>query len=55
MKEEVSAGIILFNDNEDRKFLLLNYPSKHWDFVKGKMEKDETPHETALRETKEET
>ena len=44
MKEEVSAGIILFNDNEDRKFLLLNYPSKHWDFVKGKMEKDETPH-----------
>ena len=35
MKEEVSAGIILFNDNEDRKFLLLNYPSKHWDFVKG--------------------
>ena len=55
MKEEVSAGIILFNDNEDRKFLLLNYPSKHWDFVKGKMEKGETPHETALRETKEET
>ena len=37
MKEEVSAGIILFNDNEDRKFLLLNYPSKHWDFVKGKI------------------
>ena len=55
MKEEVSAGIILFNDNEDRKFLLLNYPSKHWDFVKGKMENGETSHETALRETKEET
>ena len=55
MKEEVSAGIILFNENEGRKFLLLNYPSEHWDFVKGKMEKDETPHETALRETKEET
>jgi len=55
MKEEVSAGIILFNENEGRKFLLLNYPSKHWDFVKGKMEKDETTHETALRETKEET
>tara|TARA_B110000438_G_scaffold171452_1_gene163827 strand:- start:5 stop:409 length:405 start_codon:yes stop_codon:yes gene_type:complete len=53
MKEEVSAGVILFN--EDEEFLLLNYPSKHWDFVKGKMEKDETPHETALRETKEET
>ena len=55
MKEEVSAGIILFNDNESRKFLLLNYPSKHWDFVKGKMENGETSHETALRETKEET
>ena len=55
MKEEVSSGVILFNDIEDRKFLLLNYPSKHWDFVKGKMEKDETTHETALRETHEET
>ena len=55
MKEEVSAGIILFNDVDKRKYLLLNYPSKHWDFVKGKMEKDETPHETAVRETKEET
>ena len=55
MKEEVSAGIILFNDVDKRKFLLLNYPSKHWDFVKGKMEKSETPHETAIRETKEET
>ena len=55
MKEEVSAGIILLNDINNRKFLLLNYPSKHWDFVKGKMEKDETHHETALRETKEET
>ena len=55
MKEEVSAGIILFNEMDGRKFLLLNYPSRHWDFVKGKMEKDETPQETALRETQEET
>ena len=55
MKEEISAGIILFNGNKDRQFLLLNYPSKHWDFVKGKMENGETTHETALRETKEET
>ena len=54
-EEEVSAGIILFNEKIKRKFLLLNYPSKHWDFVKGKMEKGETPHETAIRETKEET
>ena len=55
MKEEVSAGIILFNENDGRKFLLLNYPSKHWDFVKGKMEKGETTHQTAIREAKEET
>ena len=55
MREEVSAGIILFNEIVDKEFLLLNYPSKHWDFVKGKMEKDETQLETALRETKEET
>ena len=55
MKEEISSGIILFNEINERKFLLLNYPSKHWDFVKGKMEKGETYHETALRETKEET
>ena len=54
MREEVSAGVILFNES-DKKFLLLNYPSKHWDFVKGKMEKGETAHETALRETNEET
>jgi len=53
MKEEISAGIILINDNKD--FLLLNYPSKHWDFVKGKMEEGETEYETALRETNEET
>ena len=43
------------NESESKKFLLLNYPSKHWDFVKGKMENGETTHETALRETKEET
>ena len=55
MKEEISAGIILFSNNKKRKFLLLNYPSKHWDFVKGKMEEGETFHETALRETNEET
>ena len=55
MKEETSAGIILFNENEESKFLLLNYPSGHWDFVKGKMEEGETTKQTALRETKEET
>jgi len=56
MIEETSSGVVLFR-KEDEKilFLLLHYPSGHWDFVKGKMEEGESPHETAIRETKEET
>ncbi|MCH7647491.1 MAG: NUDIX domain-containing protein [Nitrosopumilus sp.] len=56
MIEETSAGMILFR-KEDSKilFLLLHYPSGHWDFIKGKMEKGESTHETAIREAKEET
>ena len=56
MIEETSAGIVLIRkENGKNLFLLLHYPSGHWDFVKGKMEKGETTHETAIRETKEET
>jgi len=56
MIEETSAGIVLFRrENGKLLFLLLHYPSGHWDFVKGKMENGETPKETAIRETKEET
>ena len=56
MRTETSAGIVLFrNISNENEFLLLNYPQGHWDFIKGKMEKKETPRETALRETKEET
>jgi len=56
MKEQKSAGIVLFrNDSGKNEFLLLNYPQGHRDFVKGKIEQNETSHETALRETKEET
>ena len=56
MIEETSAGIVLFR-KEDSKilFLLLHYPSGHWDFIKGKMENGESTHETAIREAKEET
>ena len=35
--------------------MLLNYPSGHWDFVKGNIEKGETFKQTTLREIKEET
>ena len=56
MIKETSAGVILYRkENTKKLFLLLHYPSGHWDFVKGKMEKNETTHETAIRETKEET
>jgi len=56
MIEETSAGIVIFRKEGTKKlFLLLHYPSGHWDFVKGKMEKGETTHQTAIREAKEET
>ena len=56
MIEETSAGIVLFRkDNSKILFLLLHYPSGHWDFVKGKMEKGESSYQTAIRETREET
>ena len=56
MIEETSAGIVLFRKEESKNlFLLLHYPSGHWDFVKGKMEQGESTHQTAVRETKEET
>ncbi len=56
MIEETSSGVVLFRkENEKILFLLLHYPSGHWDFVKGKMEKGELEKETAVRETEEET
>ena len=56
MIEETSAGIVLFRKEGPKKlFLLLHYPSGHWDFVKGKMEQGESTHQTAIRETQEET
>ena len=55
MKEK-SAGAVIFRESSDGiVFLLLNYPSGHWDFVKGKIEKNEEPIQTVVRETKEET
>lgn len=56
MIEETSAGVVIFRrENSKILFLLLNYPSGHWDFVKGKMEEGETTYQTAIRETREET
>jgi len=56
LKKERSAGVVVCMKKPDgNRFLLLNYPTGHWDFVKGKIEQGETLHQTAVRETKEET
>ena len=56
MQKEISSGIILYNNQQNKKqFLILKYPGGHWDFVKGKMENLEESKQTAIRETKEET
>lgn len=56
MIEERSAGAILYQESSEGKlYLLLNYPTGHWDFVKGNIEKDETLKQTVLREIREET
>ena len=56
MPDEISAGIVLFREDSDKKmFLLLHYPSGHWDFIKGRIEKNELPKQAAIRESGEET
>jgi 8-oxo-dGTP pyrophosphatase MutT (NUDIX family) len=56
MLEERSAGSIIYRQSPQGKlYLLLNYPSGHWDFVKGNIEKGETFKQTVLREIREET
>jgi bis(5'-nucleosidyl)-tetraphosphatase len=56
MIQQRSAGIITYVQHDGkRKYLLLHYVSGHWDFAKGKLERDETDEQAALRELKEET
>ncbi len=56
MLEERSAGSVIYRQTPNGKlYLLLNYPSGHWDFVKGNIEKGETFKQTVLREIREET
>ncbi|MFZ2187683.1 MAG: NUDIX domain-containing protein [Candidatus Moraniibacteriota bacterium] len=53
---ETSIGAIIFCEKEGkREYLLLHYPSGHFDFVKGHVEADETEEMTLRRETEEET
>ena len=56
MIKEQSAGTVLFiEESKEKLFLLLHYPTGHWDFVKGKIENNESFEQAAIRETKEET
>ncbi len=56
MKEvrERSAGIILFVEEDERRYLVLE-KKKSVDFPKGKNEEGETDRDAAIRETYEET
>jgi len=56
MIKEQSVGTVLFiEESKEKLFLLLHYPTGHWDFVKGKIENNESFEQAAIRETKEET
>jgi 8-oxo-dGTP pyrophosphatase MutT (NUDIX family) len=53
---EVSVGAAVFRVEEGgRKYLILRYPSGHFDFPKGHMEVGESEEDTLRRETEEET
>lgn len=54
MRQEISAGVVLFYRGQTREYLVLDYGS-HWDYPKGHMESGESPRRTALRELEEET
>lgn len=56
MPKEKSCGAIVFKKQKDGiKYLILHYGAGHWDFPKGRQEKNEKEEQTALREIKEET
>lgn len=54
---EVSVGAVVFREGPSgiREYLLLQYPSGHFDFAKGHVEEGETEVMTLRRETQEET
>jgi 8-oxo-dGTP pyrophosphatase MutT (NUDIX family) len=58
MRHERSAGIIAYYDDptrERRLYLMLRYPSRYWDFSKGRLEANEGNRDAAIRELHEET
>src|ERR1035437_5062515 len=56
MPKEKSAGAIIYRrENNNIYYLLLHYPSGHWEFPKGHIEGKESEEETLRREVLEET
>lgn len=56
MPKEKSAGAIIFRmKNNTPYYLLLHYPSGHWEFAKGHIEEKESIEDTVKREVEEET
>lgn len=56
MPREKSAGAIIYRlENGVPHYLLLHYPTGHWEFPKGHIEAGETEEETVKREIFEET
>jgi bis(5'-nucleosidyl)-tetraphosphatase len=55
VRQEHSAGVLLFRNAQDQRlWLLLDY-GKHWDYAKGHLEEGETAWQAAVREVREET
>ncbi|MCR4672721.1 MAG: NUDIX domain-containing protein [Lachnospiraceae bacterium] len=56
LKYEKSCGAVIYKDeNGERKFLLIKQKKGFWSFPKGHVEGEESEHETAAREIREET
>ncbi len=56
MRKEHSAGAVIYNP-KTKEYLLLEHSHKrvYWSFPKGKIERNETEEQAAIREIKEET
>ena len=56
MKKEKSCGaVVIKEENNNIKLLIIKQTDNHWGFPKGHVEMNETEEETAIREIKEET
>ena len=56
MKKEKSCGAVVIKEDEDGiKFLIIKQHDENWHFPKGHVEDGETEEQTAIREIKEET